>query len=150
MKNDTCDHPTTNSRHIGFIIHEQCENQRTALSYLQRVGSHIPLLKNICGGGRHWYAITRIRHHSDESGPQPKKNTNDAVVYNTGDVDQKFWPWYLVDSNLNDVSMFNSEEELNAYLRKVQRGGRLVFRASYIATPTDDKVVKNGKPVASD
>ena len=39
-------------------------------------------------------------------------------------------PWCLIDSKLDDICTFDSDNELLDYLREVQQDGGLVFQAS--------------------
>ena len=44
---------------IGFVVHE--ENRSNSGSIFSRIGNRIPLIRSVCGVGRHWYAITRVK-----------------------------------------------------------------------------------------
>lgn len=108
-----------NKNIIGFIVHEE-ETSADSLSYLRRLGSRVPIIRNLCKGGRHWWAITGVRRScclSDASG-----NENGVHVKEEGKE------WFLIDSNLNHILTISSDDNLMASLRDVQSRGALIFR----------------------
>ena len=104
---------------IGFIIYMKEENPRGLWTLLNRIGSHIPLVKHFCGFGQHWFAITGVRYnqHNDDDAPHNSKDCNDST-------------WSLIDSKMDGIHIFHTDEGLINYVREVQQGqGGLVFRA---------------------
>lgn len=106
---------------IGFIVHEE-ETSAESFSYLRRLGSHIPLIRNICKGGRHWWAITGVKRSCyllDAS----NNETHMHVKEQTEDSRQ----WHLIDSNLDHILTMSSDDDLMSTLSDVQSRGALVF-----------------------
>ena len=116
---------------IGFVIHEKEESQRSALSFLSRIGSHIPIIKHFFGVRQHWYAITGVKHHRHRylSSSFSGNNAPELNQSNNDDNSPSSILWYLVDSKMNDMPTFQTDEELMNHVREVQQGGGLVFRA---------------------
>lgn len=125
-KSDNVNNYTTiskacNKHLIGFIIYEKEENQRSALSVLSRIGSHIPVVKNFCGVGQHC-AITGIQYKSTPA----RKNDADT---NKGKEDTNDSSWYIIDSKIKDIPTLDNDDELVKHLKVIQKEGALVFRA---------------------
>ena len=118
--NDTTTSKSCNKCLIGFIIYEKEENQRSALSVLSRIGSHIPVVKNFCGVGQHWYAITGMQYKQLITS---EKNTN------KGQDDTDDSSWYVIDSKIRDIPTLDTDNELVNHLKAIQKEGGLVFRA---------------------
>ena len=108
---------------IGFIVHE--EETANSLSYLRRLGSHIPLIRNICRGGRHWWAITGVKR-SCYTSTASSDNENDTIHEKKQMKEDK--EWFLIDSNLDHIPTVSSDDDLIDYLRDVQGRGALIFR----------------------
>jgi len=126
---DTRDHnddtPTSKSCNkclLGFVIYEKEENQRSALSVLSRIGSHIPVVKNFCGIGQHWYAITGVQYQQIRTSEK-----NDDT--NKGKEDTNDSSWYIIDSKIRDISTLDTDNELVEHLKAIEKKGALVFRA---------------------
>lgn len=105
---------------IGFIVHEE-ETSAESFSYLRRLGCNIPLIRNICKGGRHWWAITGVKRScylSDAS-----SETRVHVKEQREDRKQ----WHLIDSNLDHILTMSSDDDLMSTLSDVQSRGALVF-----------------------
>ena len=118
--NDITTSTSCNKCLIGFVIYEKEENQRSALSVLSRIGSHIPVVKNFCGVGQHWYAITGVQYQLSTS----KKNDT-----NKGKEDTNTSSWYIIDSKIGDISTLETDNELVNLLKEIQKEGALLFRA---------------------
>jgi len=106
---------------IGFIVHEE-ETSADSLSYLRRLGSHVPIIRNICKGGRHWWTITGVKRScylSDSS------NNKTCVRVKEQKEDSK--KWYLIDSNLDHIQTLSSDDDLMSILRDMQSRGALIF-----------------------
>eukprot|EP00984_Skeletonema_dohrnii_P031907 scaffold25046_cov107-Skeletonema_dohrnii-CCMP3373.AAC.1 len=106
---------------IGFIVHEE-ETSADSLSYLRRLGSHVPIIRNICKGGRHWWTITGVKRScylSDSS------NNKTCVRVKEQKEDSK--KWYLIDSNLDHIQTLSSDDDLVSILRDMQSRGALIF-----------------------
>jgi len=120
--NDTTTSTSSNKCLIGFVIYEKEENQRSALSLLSRIGSHIPVVKNFCGIGQHWYAITGVQYQQIRTFEK-----NDDT--NKGKEDANDSSWYIIDSKIRDISTLDTDIELVNHLKEIQKEGALVFRA---------------------
>ena len=118
--NDTTTSKARNKYLIGFIIYEKEENQRSALSVLSRIGNHIPVVKNFCGVGQHWYAITGVQYQ------QLSTTENNANKRNEDASDSS---WYIIDSKIRDIPTLDTDNELVNHLKAIQKEGALVFRA---------------------
>lgn len=110
-----------NQNLIGFIVHEN--ETVDSLSYLRRLGSRIPIIRNICRGGRHWWAITGVKRSCYTSDASDNSNDNHAEK-EMKDCKE----WFLIDSNLNHIPTLSSDDDLMDYLRDVQGQGALIFR----------------------
>lgn len=130
-----------NKKLVGFILHVQQEEERTVSSYLRSFGSHLPLVRNFCVGGKHWYVITRMKYNSYQGhGLDDRRTDPNATIANessyksdtlssSSDGNSENDAWYLIDSNTDDVEKFEEYPQVLEYLRNVQSTGGLVFRA---------------------
>ena len=106
---------------IGFIVHEE-ETSAESFSYLRRLGSQVPLIRNICKGGRHWWAITGVKRScylSDASNNETSMHVKEQI--------ENSREWNLIDSNLDHILTMSSDDDLMSTLRDVQSRGALVF-----------------------
>ncbi len=106
---------------IGFIVHEE-ETSAESFSYLRRLGSQIPIIRNICKGGRHWWAITGVKRScylSDAS-------NNETCMHVKGQIEDS-GQWHLIDSNLDRIVTMSSDDDLMSTLSDVQSRGALIF-----------------------
>ena len=112
---------------LGLVIYEKEEQQTSAmLSFLTRIGSHIPIVKNFCGVGQHWYAITGVRYTS--------KNASDEKPDKSSEQEDTDSSWHVIDSKMRDITTFDTDGELFDYAREIQARGGIIFRAFYIGT----------------
>ena len=111
---------------IGFIVHEE-ETSADSFSYLRRLGSHVPIIRNLCEGGRHWWVITGVKRSCFLAG-----SSNDETLMQKKEqkVDRK--EWYHIDSNFDHILEMSSADELMSTLRAVQSRGALIFSCSVI------------------
>lgn len=111
---------------IGFIVHEE-ETSADFFSYLRRLGSHVPIIRNLCEGGRHWWVITGVKRSCFLSGA-----SKDETFMHTKEqkVDNK--EWHHIDSNFDHILEMSSADELMSTLRAVQSRGALIFSCSVI------------------
>ena len=108
---------------IGFIVHEE-ETSTDSFSYLRRLGSHVPLIRNICEGGRHWWTITGVKRScwlSDAS------IDNETCTHHMNEQKEDSKEWYHIDSNFDHILTMSSADELMSTLRAVQSRGALIF-----------------------
>mmetsp|Transcript_18275 Transcript_18275/g.32990 ORF Transcript_18275/g.32990 Transcript_18275/m.32990 type:complete len:98 (+) Transcript_18275:2-295(+) len=70
---------------------------------------------------------------SENNAPELKHSNND-------DNSPSSSLWYLVDSKMNDMPTFQTNEELMNHVREVQQGGGLVFRA-FVENGTEGNVI---------
>ena len=106
---------------IGFIIHEE-ETNRDSLSYLRRLGSRIPIIRNVCRQGRHWWTITGVTRSCYLSNTVGKGDCNHVIERNDDSKD-----WFLIDSKMDNIPTLSSDAELAAFLKDVQSRGSLIF-----------------------
>jgi len=127
---------------IGFIVYE--DNKSNSSSLFGRIGSRIPLIRSMCGLGRHWYAITRVQYHrhiTTNFGVKPNDSAkNDGggseKVTEIGDGDS--FCWYVIDSERNNALTLHSHHDLARFLASVQKGGDLVFLAKWNLYSTEN------------
>lgn len=116
---------------IGFVVYTKVDmSQRSISSSLTMFTRHIPIVKNFCNIGHHWYAITGIRYvdcmipRSDD-----ECSLNDDM--NTNNSDDTTIIWNCIDSKVSNVIPFHTDMELMKYMRNVQQcEGGLIFRAN--------------------
>jgi hypothetical protein len=106
---------------IGFIVHEE-ETSADSQSYLRRLGSRVPIIKNLCKGGRHWWAVTGVKRSCFLS-----DNVNGFHVKEQKDYGKE---WFLIDSNLNHILTLSSDNDLMDSLTDLQSRGALIFCCS--------------------
>ena len=117
----TSDTPIHQHHSIGFIVHEEETSSADSLSYLRRLGSRIPIIRNICKGGRHWWAVTGVKRSCCLSDAPENENT-------LNEQKEDGEKWFIIDSRLNHIPTLSSEADLLASLRDVQSRGALIFR----------------------
>ena len=115
---------------IGFVVYTKVDmSQRSISSSLTMLGRHIPIVKNFCNIGHHWYAITGIRYKDCMiSRNDDECSLND--VMNTNNNDDTTTRWNCIDSKMSNVIPFHTDVEVMKYMRNVQQcDGGLIFRA---------------------
>lgn len=118
---------------IGFILHIQ--DQRAYIpSPLLRIGRSIPIVKNFCDIGRHWYAITRVQYKQHTmSGSTIQSCDIPSQQFLGEDTTTTASSWCLIDSKVCDISTFHTKKELHDFMRHTgEREGCLVFAAYFI------------------
>ena len=118
---------------IGFILHIQ--DQRAYIpSPLLRIGRSIPIVKNFCDIGRHWYAITRVQYKQHTmSGSTIQSCDSPSQQFLGEDTTTTASSWCLIDSKVGDISTFHTKKELHDFMRHSgEREGCLVFAAYFV------------------
>ena len=116
---------------LGLVIYEKDEQQTSAmLSFLTRIGSHIPIVRNFCGVGQHWYAITGVRYTS--------KNASEGKTGVLNEQEDNDSSWHVVDSKMRDITTLDTDGELFDYAREIQARGGIIFRAFSSAQMKDE------------
>ena len=116
---------------LGLVIYVKEDDQQisSTLSYLSRIGSHIPIIKHFCSVGQHWYAITGVQYtssHHDVGSVKVEDSSSKEYKQNENNDDSS---WHVIDSKRDDIIELKSDKELVDYARDIQKGGGLVFRA---------------------
>ena len=114
---------TTNKHLIGFVVYDKVVGRRRILSLLTWVGSRIPIVRQFCDVGQHWYAITGVRYkHRTHENPMDESSTD-------GKNDTDDSSWYLIDSKMSGMTAFHTDEDLTGFIMSIQQEGGLLFRA---------------------
>jgi len=114
---------------IGYILNTN--TRPTPSPSLLRIGKYIPIVKHFCDAGRHWYAITGVQYKQNpipgnvQSENSPTKQQHRMGASTTSS-------WSLIDSKVNDVSIFYTNNELMDFISYAQQHkGCLVFGAYF-------------------
>ena len=127
-RKDVADNSNSNNL-IGLIIYEKEQNERNTVSMWRRIGSRLPLVKTFFGTGEHWFTITCVKYRQYQESDDASSENNSSNTASDAAEDDGL-SWCLIDSKLDDVCTFDSDNELLDYLREVQQDGGLVFQAS--------------------
>lgn len=113
---------------IGFVVYTKVDmSQRSISSSLVMFGRDIPIVKNFCSIGHHWYAIIGIRYNDCMMPNDDGCILNDDMNTNNND-DRTIWN--CIDSKMSNVIPFHTDVEVMKYMRNVQQcEGGLIFRA---------------------
>jgi hypothetical protein len=114
------DSSNTTATLIGFVVYTKVDmSQRSISSTLTMFGRHIPIVKNFCNIGHHWYAITGIRY-KDCMIPRSDDECSLNDDMNTNNNDDTTRRWNCIDSKMSNVIPFHTDVELMKYMRNVQ------------------------------
>ncbi len=114
---------------IGFILHVQ-DLRASFLSSLLRIGRFIPIVKQFCDVGRHWYAITSVQYNQHEISGNRQSDNSPAQQPSDIDTTTASSCWSLIDSTVGDISTFHTDKELHDFISAAkERDGCLVFGA---------------------
>jgi hypothetical protein len=147
--NDEARNSTFHGRLIGFVVHtNETTTSRKGTwnisSSLSWMAGRIPVLRDVCGVGRHWHAITGVRyeHHrhrrrangedsdSDDASRVDGAEKKDSTAHNT---------WHLIDSKVSDKCEFRTDVELMDYFL-VQIMGLFYLKNHHSLRPLKKKI----------
>jgi hypothetical protein len=96
---------------IGFIVYTKVDmSQRSISSSLTMLGRHIPIVKNFCNIGHHWYTITGLRYNDCMiSRTDDECSLNDDMNINNNDNTTR---WICIDSKMNNEIPFHTDMEV--------------------------------------
>jgi hypothetical protein len=114
---------------IGYILNTN--TRPTPSSSLLRIGKYIPIVKHFCDVGRHWYAITGVQYKQNPI-PGNIQSENSPTQQQHREATSTTSSWSLIDSKVNVVSIFYTNNELMDFMRDAQQHkGCLVFGAYF-------------------